>query len=368
MEATLSAGNSLMSRSRKQQPTHAELLGVLESRLRPPFGVVLGAPGEAFRLISALPPGDVVAYQMDEHSADRLREALAEAKLPARVETAPDLWDLPPDFRTLLYPPAEGGERELKIDMVEQAYHVLRPRGVLVLLSPYRKDAFFPPLLKKVFGRVHAPTVGSRTVFWCQHDGEKPRRRHETTFHVRISEERSLVFLSRPGTFAYGRFDDGARTLVGAMDIQPGDRVVDLGCGCGTNGVIAGLAAGPEGHIAFVDSNRRATLLAEHNARTNGLGSFGVFTSSRGEGPAEGTFDVVLANPPYLAQASVAGLFALRAYAFLKPGGRLVMVTKQVREVAEILEGVFGGAEGEMRGSYVVFQAVKSGSRRSRRR
>ena len=68
---------------------------------------------------------------MELHSAERLTEALGEMGGRARVETAADLWDLPPDFQTLLYPAARGGERELKIDMVEQAFHVLRPGGIL---------------------------------------------------------------------------------------------------------------------------------------------------------------------------------------------------------------------------------------------
>ena len=57
------------------------------------------------------------------------------------------------------------------------------------LLSPYRKDDFFPPLLKKVFGRVHAPTMEGGTLFWCRREGERPRRRHEIMFQVRLDED-----------------------------------------------------------------------------------------------------------------------------------------------------------------------------------
>jgi len=49
----------------------------------------------------------------------------------ARIATAPDLWDLPVTFATLLFPVAEGGERMLKLDMLEQAFHVLQPHGQL---------------------------------------------------------------------------------------------------------------------------------------------------------------------------------------------------------------------------------------------
>jgi len=59
--------------------------------------------------------------------------------------------------------------------MIEQAYHVLKPHGTLVVLSPYDKEDFFPPILKKVFGKVHVPMEGDNTVFWCQQDGERHR-------------------------------------------------------------------------------------------------------------------------------------------------------------------------------------------------
>jgi 16S rRNA (guanine1207-N2)-methyltransferase len=345
-------------RKKPEPPSHAELLKLLGERLRPPLGVVLGAPGEAARLAAAL-GGEVVGYQMDLYPAERLREALAELGSPGRVEAAADLWDLPADFQTLVYPAPKGGERELKIDMVEQAYHVLRPRGILAVPSPYAPDAFFPALLKKVFGKVHAPTAGGRTLFWAQRDGDRPRRRHEVTFHVRHGEE-SLRFLSRPGTFAYGRFDDGSRALVSVMEVRPGDRVVDVGCGCGANGVLAGRLAGASGHVAFTDSNLRAVALAEHNARENGLASFEAVASSRVEGLPEGTFDVALANPPYIAQSAVAGLFALRARALLKRGGRLYLVTKQAHEVGPIVADVFGEAEVIPRGGYTIFRARRT--------
>jgi 16S rRNA (guanine1207-N2)-methyltransferase len=179
------------------------------------------------------------------------------------------------------------------------------------------------------------------------------------TFRVRCGDGPALEFLSRPGTFAYGRFDDGARALVGAMEVQAGDRVVDIGCGCGTNGVCAGRLSGPSGQTCFVDSNLRATVLAEHNARTNGLTAFQVVASRRVDGLPEGSFDVALANPPYFAQAAIAGLFIVRARALLRPGGRLYLVTRQPQEVASILADVFGQAEAAQKGGYTIFTTHK---------
>lgn len=326
----------------------------LRERARPPIGIVLGSPADVVHLTTVLALPDLVNYQMDLFQAERVREETAGR---VRVETAADLWDLPADFQTLIYLPAHGGERELKIDMVEQAFHVLRPHGTLLVWSPYETDALFPGLLKKIFGRVHSYFTGTDTVLAGHRDGERPRRRHEMTFQVRVAGGDSCRFLSRPGTFSYGRFDNGARALMESVHLEPGERVLDLGCGCGTNGVFAAQRTGSGSHVAFVDSNLRAAILTEHNARENGLTNFEVVASTRVEGLAEGKFDVVLANPPYYAHGSIARLFIERGRQLLKPDGRFYLVTRQPNETATVMAEVFETLEAEERRGYVILSA-----------
>src|SRR5262249_2280356 len=114
------SGTRRRTMARRQRPEVPEEApaSVLE-RARPPVAVGLGSPGEVARLVAALGGADVTCYQMDLYQAERLRGALDEKGLPGRVVTAPDLWDLPADFQTVLYPAARGSERSLKIDMVE---------------------------------------------------------------------------------------------------------------------------------------------------------------------------------------------------------------------------------------------------------
>jgi 16S rRNA G1207 methylase RsmC len=165
------------------------------------------------------------------------------------------------------------------------------------------------------------------------------------TFQVRIGDGPSCRFVSRPGTFSYGRFDNGARALCEVMEIEPRDRVLDLGCGVGTNGVFAAQRAGPGGYIAFVDSNTRAAALAELNARSNVVANFQVFATAAIEGPTEDSFDVVLANPPYFAHSSIARLFVECAKKMLTPQGRFFLVTRQPEELGEVLLETFEEAE-----------------------
>src|SRR3954469_16082135 len=190
-----------------------DLLAAARPRLRPPVLVALGAPRLVADFVTSLGLPDTVCYQMDLHQADRLRHELHEFRADAPVEVTPDLWDLPATFNTVLYPSPPRGERELKRDVVEQAYHVLRPRGLLVALSPVAKDQFYPPVMKKAFGKVALETGRYGTVLWSPRGAEHPRRRHEITFHVNAGSaevRESLTFTSRPGVFTYGRMDDGA--------------------------------------------------------------------------------------------------------------------------------------------------------------
>jgi 16S rRNA (guanine1207-N2)-methyltransferase len=241
--------------------------------------------------------------------------------------------------------------------MIEQAFQVLGPRGTLIVHSAYEKDDLFPGLLKKVFGNVHATQAREGTVHWCHREGDRPRRRHEVTFHARVGDEPSLSFLSRPGVFSYGRFDDGSRALVETTEIQPGDRILDMGCGRGTNGIFAGRRSGPTGSVAFVDSNLRAVVLAEENARTNGLSAFHVLAQAHMHGKPEKPFDVSLANPPYYAQGAIARLFIEGSRGQLRPGGRFYVVTKQPDVVGPIVAECFGAAQLVERRGYFILAA-----------
>jgi 16S rRNA (guanine1207-N2)-methyltransferase len=349
-----------MSRRRQAPPplSRREVPAPLRAKARPPLAVVLGSPAEAAHLLAGLGAADAVCYQMDLYQAEKLAAGLAGAGVAARVRPAPDLWDLPAEFQTAVYMPPRGGERELKIDMVEQAFHVLRPGGALVVWSSYEDDPFFPPLLKKVFGRVHEHrSPDGDTVLWAQRTGDRPRRRHEVAVQARVGDGPSCRFVTRPGVFSYGRLDDGARALAETAVIEPGARVVDVGCGWGAVGVFAGLRCGPEGRVAFLDSNVRAVALAELNARANGLTAFDAVASSAVSGPPEESFDIALANPPYYADHAITRLFVERSRALLRPGGRLYLVTKQPDAAAEAMAEAFGAVEAVERRGYVILCA-----------
>src|SRR5262249_11943351 len=144
-----------------------EVLTLVSGKIRRPLDIVLGSPNEVADICANWCDNDTTCYQMDLYQAERLQEILTQRNVQAKVITAPDLWDLSGPFQTVIYPVAEGGERGLKIDMIEQAYHILAPPGQLIVLSPYEKDQFLPLALKKVYKRVHAPAAGAGALFLC---------------------------------------------------------------------------------------------------------------------------------------------------------------------------------------------------------
>jgi len=326
-------------------------------RLGDPLAIVLGSPGQVGEMVAQCGVADTVCYQMDVYQAAKLRLELQVRSTKAEVVSLPDLWDLPDRFHCVLFPSQRGRERELKIDMVEQAFHILQPRGRFLVLSDFETDRLFPDLMKKIFGKVHADTLTRPNVFWAEKLKDHPRRRHEQIFHARIGLGESLHFLSRPGVFSYGRMDEGARALIEVAEVHPGDRVIDLGCGCGTNGIFAARSVGPTGHVTFVDSNVRALALAQHNAVTNGVADFDTLASATADELPSASYDVALANPPYYADLTIARAFVERCRRLLRPGGRFYLVSRRLDEMSNLVGAVFVNYQVFARRGYGVFFA-----------
>jgi methylase of polypeptide subunit release factors len=98
--------------------------------------------------------------------------------------------------------------------------------------------------------------------------------------------------------------DAGNEPLYGPLAelVRGNERVLDLGCGHGVLGIVAGLAGASS--VTFVDVHPPSVALALANAASNGLGSGARVCEVRGAcgdflAPVKGeTFDLVLCNPP----------------------------------------------------------------------
>ncbi len=323
-----------------------ELFATVSHRVKPPICVALGPPWPVANLVKVLnlPEAEITCVQFDLHQTARVRECLTEVGAAAEVIAVADLWDLPQKFGSVIFPASAHADRELKLDIVEQAYHILAPGGLFLTLSEYEKDNQFAKWHKKIYGKCgETPASENGMAFWSARlPEEQKRRRHEVKFHAKLGDGPSQEFVSRPGTFSYGRFDNGSRAMLEVAEIREGDQILDLGCGNGAVGCLAAAKSGPTGGVTFIDSSLRAVSLAELNAKANNIPNPKFLVSTRLEGLAMNSFDVVLANPPYYAKSEITRLFVEGTRDLLKPGGRYYIVTKMPTAVMPMIFETYG--------------------------
>lgn len=330
----------------------------VRARVIPPVAVALGPPRPVASLVGAIGLTDVTCFQMDLYQTERLRQSLTEETLPAAVEASADLWDLPAKFNTVILPALAQTDRELKIDLIEQGWHILNPGGIFITLSEYDRDNTIAKLHKKVFGKCGETPASPQGMafFSTKRDEPRERRRHEVIFHARLGDGPSMSFRSRPGVFSYGRFDIGSRALLEVTNLQPGERVLDLGCGVGAVGCLA--AARTRDRVTFIDSHLRAVDLTKLNVVANEVKNATILAGANLEGLEPGCFDVVLANPPYYGDSIVARLFIAKSRDLLKPRGRFLIVTKMPTAVVPLVFETFGSCDVIENRGYSIVTAI----------
>lgn len=84
-------------------------------------------------------------------------------------------------------------------------------------------------------------------------------------------------------------------------------RLLDLGTGSGCI-LVALLTEYRRGFGVGIDRSHSALVTASANARANGVLDRAAFATASWCDPLKGPFDVIVANPPYIATATIAGL------------------------------------------------------------
>ena len=174
---------------------------------------------------------------------------------------------------------------------------------------------------------------------------------------------RSFRFQSDAGVFSATRLDSGTRLLAEVMEINPADRVLDLGCGYGALGIVAAALA-PAGGAVLLDRNARAIALAQSNLALNRITNALVVLADGVDALASQAFDVVVTNPPVHAGNEAVFAFIAGAHRALRPGGRFYLVGRRsrgaltfARRMQEILGGV---VEIEKKSGYRVYCARRA--------
>ncbi len=273
--------------------------------------------------------------------------------------------DMPPGpYDLAVVPLTKDGEAELSRDILQAALVNLAIGGRLVASIDNPRDTWLHGQLADTGETVRVrPAAGPKPQTVCyivEKTCEPAKCRDFGCEFVFRDRERLLRAISRPGVFAHRRIDPGARHLLNAVDVAPDTRVLDIGCGSGC--VAIGIAArDPSVHVHAFDSNARAVECTARGATLNGLANISVALEAGGLVPDPGSYDLVLANPPYYSDFRIAQLFVDAAWKALAPGGTLLVVTKQPTWYVEHLPQMWRDVAQEIVKTYHLIEAVRPG-------
>ena len=149
--------------------------------------------------------------------------------------------------------------------------------------------------------------------------------------------------------------------------INAGATLLDLGCGYGLVGVYAAKLIGAE-NIVMSDVCEDSVALARKNADLNNVGGVKIIQSDGFRDIRDSGFSLILSNPPYHTDFSVAKHFIEKGFNRLVIGGKMFMVTKRRDWYKNKLSSVFGGVRITETDGYYVFCAEKRNANYAKRR
>lgn len=290
----------------------------------------------------------VHVWYLDEFPAQRAMEHAAMGDTPDSMpKELPANWkvaceaDLPEaEFQLAFLPLIVSGEVELARDYIQQMYHRLCIGGRLIAAVDNAKDTWLHEQLRSLEKSVKVRKFNDAVVYMIDKTASlKKVKDFSCELAFRDCEE-LIRFITRPGVFSHRQLDNGARQLLDAVDVYPQAKLLEIGCGSGS--VTLGLAKrDPSARVHAVDSNARSLDCVARGIVLNGLTNVTLELNSTGVYGEPSQYDMVLANPPYFGDFRIAEKFLIAAHRSLRPGGRLVLVSKQPRWYQENLERWF---------------------------
>lgn len=332
-------------------PKEALLLGAVDDAIgHRVLCTSIGRGQFATAVANRSPDIEVTCFFLDVFLAKQARDEIA--LRPGSVSVICEA-DFPAEaFDTIALPFRKNGEAELTRELLQQAHERLEIGGRIIASTDNPRDEWLHEQMQLLFGKV-TKRPEPRGVVYLANKTEPLRRVRDFTANFAFRDGKRLIHaVSRPSVFSHRKLDIGARALLEATEanraVQPGCRILDLGCGSGTVGIALALRK-PGVHVHAVDSNPRALQCTLHGAELNGImvvnqpvgpsragnavpdedrSTMSVQLDDSGHVRHPGTFDLVLANPPYYSNWAITAIFIEAAARALKPGGRLFLVTK----------------------------------------
>lgn len=264
----------------------------------------------------------VQAWYLDLHEASCTQ---ASCRDEVEVLCGPDLPEHSYDLIAL--PTLKRSEVELTRDLLQQAHDRLETGGYLLASVNNPKDTWLHDQLRGMFEKVTNIRQSDGCVYWAKKSNPlKKMKDFSCQFNFK-EREHILQVYTRPGVFSHRRLDPGAKQLLNAVDIGESDNVLDMGCGGGAISLAA--AKFTSGKVYGVDANSRAVQCLARGAELNDLTNVVPVWNADGQLDIDTEIDLALANPPYFGDHVISQHFVDTCVSVLRPGGALLVVTKQ---------------------------------------
>jgi 16S rRNA (guanine1207-N2)-methyltransferase len=325
--------------------------------------------GGAQVLCTTLGRGQFATAYSDAHPEARV--ACWFLDLFATEQSALQIGPRPDHFQLLCQvdPPAEAfdlaclpvprqGEVELVRDQLQLAHDRLQIGGTLVASTDNASDSWLNEQLQLLFDKVSRHNVAGGAIYSAVKQKPLKKLKNFACEFAFRDHERLVHLRSRPSVFSHRSLDTGARALLESMQLQPGQRILDIGCGSGAVALAAVFRA--EGITAHaIDTNPRAVEATQWAAVRNETPAVTAALDCDGRSVEAGTFDLAVGNPPYYSNFRIAELFITIACRALKPTGECLLVTKMPEWYVNHLPRWFEQIEQSTARAFQVFRCRK---------
>jgi len=168
---------------------------------------------------------------------------------------------------------------------------------------------------------------------------------------------------SLPGVFSYDHLDEGTKMLLSVINIPPGARVLDIGCGYG----LLGLCAAVEGAelVHLIDTNLLAVASSRETITLNRITNAEVFAVDLLDQIGTNRYDLILSNPPFhtghAVDYQIAQAMIDQSFQALSPRGQMIIVANRFIRYDHLIKSIFGNVSTLIEsGKFHVLSGLKS--------
>ena len=252
---------------------------------------------------------------------------------------------------------AESVPKELTADLIQNCHKALKQNGKLIIATDSHAD-WLKNNVKKIFGSFSFDISKHLTsVIAKKRNNLKKIKNHKVNFEMTVLNKKKINLSSIPGVFAHRRVDIGAQALSEVVEVKENDRVLDMGCGCGSIGIFLAKNYFLD-KITFLDASSRATFCTEENCTMNQIENYEMILSDNGLERQNG-FTLFVGNPPYFSHHKISKLFIDTAFDSLEQNGRAYIVAKTAKWHLNYMADLFGNAELIERRGYQIVKSIK---------